>query len=48
VLDVPPLRDRQEDVPVLVEHVLALLNDRYGLGVRAATREALRPLAQHA
>ncbi|WP_435103265.1 sigma-54 interaction domain-containing protein [Arhodomonas sp. AD133] len=29
---IPPLRERREDIPVLVNHVLAGLNERYGGG----------------
>lgn len=48
VLDVPPLRDRYDDIPLLIEHVLGQLRDRYGLAVRGVTRDALRILTQHA
>jgi two-component system response regulator HydG len=48
VLDVPPLRYRPDDIPLLVEHVLGQLRDRYGLGVLGVTRDALRVLTQHA
>ncbi len=47
VLDVPPLRARQDDIPVLVEHILTELGARYGIAIRGATREALGVLARH-
>jgi DNA-binding NtrC family response regulator len=48
VLDVPPLRYRPDDIPLLVEHVLGQLRDRYGLSVHGVTRDALRLLTRHA
>ncbi len=47
VMEVPPLRARPEDLPVLVQYFLAELNEHYGFGVRGVTREALRLLARH-
>ena len=39
-LHVPPLRDRKEDIPILVEHFLAKNNARLGLSIRGFTAEA--------
>jgi len=44
----PPLRDRREDIALLVQAFLAEFNDRYGKAVRSASQEAMRVLEAHA
>jgi two-component system response regulator HydG len=44
----PPLRDRKEDIPLLVHHFIEKLCDRTGSPVRAAGPGALRRLAEYA
>src|SRR5262245_48986209 len=46
-LEVPTLRARHEEVPLLVDHYLHQLRARYGLSVRRVTRDALRALELH-
>ncbi len=43
-IDMPPLRERAEDVPVLVSHFIARFAEEYGKPIRGATPEALRIL----
>jgi len=44
----PPLRQRQEDIPLLVAHFLQLLNEKYQRHVRRVTPDALDLLATYA
>jgi two-component system response regulator AtoC len=46
-LHLPALRERREDIPLLVEHFLARMNARMGLSVAGVTPEAMRLLVAH-
>jgi len=43
----PPLRERREDVPLLVRHFVARFNARHGTTFAAPGAVALRPLLEH-
>ncbi|MCB9746427.1 MAG: sigma-54-dependent Fis family transcriptional regulator [Alphaproteobacteria bacterium] len=45
-LRVPPLRERSEDIPTLVEHFVSGFNARLGKRVRAVAPEAMRALVE--
>ncbi len=41
---VPPLRERKDDIPALVEHFLELISQQYGWPKKKITKEALKAL----
>ena len=47
VIETPPLRDRMEDIPVLVDTFLQQENERHGLHVRGFTRAAEQELLSY-
>jgi two-component system nitrogen regulation response regulator NtrX len=47
-LHLPPLRERSEDVPLLVEHALERLRRKHGLPPPRLDREAVQALCRHA
>lgn len=46
-IELPPLRERREDIPMLVEHFLALFSARLGKTVRGVTPEVMQVLQSY-
>ena len=46
-IDLPPLRSRREDIPLLVNHFLEFYTDENGLAPRRLTADALRALIDY-
>ncbi|MBI3611272.1 MAG: sigma-54-dependent Fis family transcriptional regulator, partial [Nitrospirae bacterium] len=46
-IHLPPLRERVEDMPLLVQHFLTLLNQGLGKKIRSVSPEAMKALQAH-
>jgi len=46
-IEVPPLRERREDVPALVHHFIATHAERSGMSVKGISPEAVEALCRH-
>ena len=46
-IQLPPLRERREDVPELVKHFIGICNKRLGLSIQGATPAAMRMLMDY-
>jgi DNA-binding NtrC family response regulator len=46
-LRIPPLRERTDDLPLLVDHFLTQLNREFGRSIRGVETEAMRQLAAY-
>lgn len=47
ILTLPPLRERQEDIPIYVSHFLKMLNKNLGIQIKTISKDTLHILGQY-
>lgn len=47
VLEIPPLRERKEDIPILIEHFISKINKETHKSIKGISQEALDILIKH-
>ncbi len=47
IIHVPPLRDRKDDIPMLIEHFMNLISAEYGSSQKGIGKEAIGELTKH-
>ena len=46
-IDLPPLAERREDIPLLIQHLIGQFNAKLGTNVREMSEQAIQQLMQH-
>jgi len=46
-IEMPPLRDRPEDIPLLVEHFVTKWSNKFGKGITSVSANVIRNLQEH-
>ncbi|HON43642.1 MAG TPA: sigma 54-interacting transcriptional regulator, partial [Bacillota bacterium] len=48
IIEIPPLRERTEDIPALTHHFVRKYSAQFGVGVRGVSREVMGVFMEHA
>ncbi len=46
-IEIPPLRERKDDIPLLANHFIQKFNERYGTNIKGITPEAIKALLNY-
>lgn len=48
IIEIPPLRERREDIPALTHHFVRKYSTQFGVGVRGVSRQVVEVFMEHA